>query len=64
MIENENSLIPKRPGIPRDLFLEIYNTTYPVFRKYRLMKKGHLNKFRIFGLASMAIKEAWVASKD
>ena len=59
----ELSELLQRRGLPGDLQRELYHAVLPILRRYIDMKKGHMNKFRILGLAIEAVKEAWVSAK-
>lgn len=48
----------KRKGLPQKLEEEIINTLVPIFKKYADMKKGHMTKYRILGIAATALRDA------
>jgi hypothetical protein len=52
-----------RRGLPGELQREVYHAVLPIIRRYIDMKKGHMNEFRILGLAIEAVKEAWISAK-
>jgi len=49
----------RRPGLPKDLEDEIISVVVPVMKKYAIMKRKHMTKDRIAGIAREAI---WKAS--
>lgn len=73
-IENEANDVPEplkkeisdmfaRRGLPGDIQREIFKSTVYIFKKYRGMRKSHMSRFRILGLAVESLKYAWACIK-
>ncbi len=50
--------IKRRPGLPADLEQEVVDAITPILTKYMSMKKSHMSKDRIIGIAHGAFREA------
>lgn len=63
-IEEEILQMENRKGLPGEFQRDIYQAVLPIMQKYYKMKKTHMSRYRLLGLAVEMTKLAWYNRKE